>query len=264
MPIQLVVCDMDGTLFLKDEAMPAFAGEFSRRLAERGIRFAVATGRSLPMARRFVDALKPTAPCVYANGALIRSPERVVEAHRVPLAPLRDTLDEALEMGMSVIVNWDDREDFVLRHTPWTLDQRKRFGVYETAYYPTEDEWRTQGAYKLMVKDPGHRIQQVCDRLERLSDRCAYVQYETGATEIMARGLNKARGVLQLAAALDIPPSDVMAIGDFYNDIEMMSAVGTGVAVGNAIDEVKRHAKYVCQGPYAYGVREIVEKLCAE
>ena len=55
-----------------------------------------------------------------------------------------------------------------------------------------------------------------------------------------------------------------MAIGDFYNDIEMMSAVGTGVAVGNAIDEVKRHAKYVCQGPYAYGVREIVEKLCAE
>lgn len=68
MPIQLVVCDMDGTLFLKDEVMPAFAGEFSRRLAERGIRFAVATGRSLPMARRFVDALKPTAPCVYANG----------------------------------------------------------------------------------------------------------------------------------------------------------------------------------------------------
>lgn len=264
MAIQLVVCDMDGTLFLKDEVMPAFTANFAKQLGEQGIQFAVATGRSLPLARKFVDVLRPTAPCVYANGALIQSPEWVVESHLLPLAPLRKILDEALESGMSVMVNWDDREDFVLRHTPWTLAQREQFGVYDTAYYPTEEQWQTRGAYKVMVKDPLHRIQTVCDQLARLSECCAYVQYETGATEIMPKNLNKALGVLRLAQALNIPASDVMAIGDFYNDIEMMSAVGFGVAVGNAIDEVKQYAKYVCREPCAYGVREIVEKLCLQ
>lgn len=262
MSIQLVVCDMDGTLFLKDEVMPAFTAEFSSRLLERGIKFAVATGRSLPLAKKFVDVLRPTAPCVYANGALIKSQNLVVESHMLPLAPLRRILDGAVACDMSVMVNWDDEEDFVLRHTKWTLEQKDLFGIYQTEYYPTEEQWQKCGAYKVMVKDKQHRIQQICDQLAQLSEYCSFVQYETGATEIMPKNLNKADGVLHLARALGILPENVMAIGDFYNDIEMMSAVGCGVAVGNAIDEVKKHANYVCKESCALGVKEVVEMLC--
>lgn len=262
MGIRLVISDMDGTLFGKDERLPAFASEFSPALAERGILFAVATGRSLPMARRFVRLLSPTAPCVYANGALICSESEVIEELRLPLYPLKALLDDAVDCGMSVVVNWDDREDFVLRHTEWTLMQSETFGVYRTEHYPTPEEWRAKGAYKILVKDRQHRIERLTGRLEHMTAECSFVRYETGAAEIMPAGLNKARGILRLAGALGIAKEDVLAIGDFYNDIEMMTSVGWSAAVGNAIDEVKRNAGYICGGEGAWGVKEAIETLC--
>lgn len=262
MGIRLVVSDMDGTLFGKDELLPDFAAEFSPALKERGILFAVATGRSLPMSRRFVSRLAPTAPCVYANGALICSESVVVKKLLLPLGPLRGLLDSAVDWGMSVVINWDDKEDFVLRHTEWTRAQREVFGVYKTEYYPLPEEWETRGAYKILIKDRQHHIERITSRLEEMAADCAFVKYETGAVEIMPPGLNKAKGVLQLAEALHIDREDVLAIGDFYNDIEMMTSVGWSAAVGNAIDEVKENAKYVCKGNEALGVREAIEALC--
>jgi hypothetical protein len=262
MGIRLVVSDMDGTLFGKDERLPAFASEFSHTLERRGILFAAATGRSMPLARRFIDLLAPTAPCVYANGALICSDKLVLKKVMFPLYPLREILAYAVDCGMSVAVNWDEREEFVLKHTPWTIAQSSRFGIYQREYGPTLNEWKTRSAYKILIKDAQHRIERITEPLKELAAYCSFVKYETGAAEIMAEGLNKAQGVLQLASALHIDRGDVLAIGDFYNDIEMMTSVGWSAAVGNAIDEVKERAGYVCRGEMALGVKEAIEKFC--
>lgn len=264
MGIKLVVSDMDGTLFGKDEQLPDFAAGFSEALLERGILFAVATGRSLPLSRKFTTVLRPTAPCVYANGALICSDTQVIRKVMIPLSPLKDILDYAVECGMSVTINWDETDDIVLKHTPWTLEQNKLFGIYKTEYYPTEEEWRTRSVYKILVKDKQHHIERVTERLKALPQSCAFVKYETGAAEIMPSGLNKAQGVLQLAEALQIDKADVLAIGDFFNDIEMMTSVGWSAAVGNAIAEVKERAGYICKGEEAFGVKEAIEALCLQ
>ncbi|WP_303899776.1 Cof-type HAD-IIB family hydrolase [Anaerotruncus colihominis] len=64
-------------------------------------------------------------------------------------------------------------------------------------------------------------------------------------SDIGPRGGSKAVGIEKLAAHFSIPMSDVMAIGDGENDIDMLRAAGIGVAMGNASDAVKKVANYV-------------------
>ena len=63
--------------------------------------------------------------------------------------------------------------------------------------------------------------------------------------EIMQAGLSKARALAHLAKSLGIFPQEVMAFGDFDNDVEMLAWAGLGIAMGNAAPEVKRVAKHV-------------------
>ena len=57
--------------------------------------------------------------------------------------------------------------------------------------------------------------------------------------ELMPLGITKGSGLTALAEMLDIPMHDVMAFGDGENDIEMLQAAGIGIAMGNAMPEVK-------------------------
>ena len=65
--------------------------------------------------------------------------------------------------------------------------------------------------------------------------------------EIMAGGINKAEAVKYLCDLRKIPLTSTIAFGDNYNDLEMLEGAGIGVAMGNAKDEVKAKADFVCQ-----------------
>jgi len=60
--------------------------------------------------------------------------------------------------------------------------------------------------------------------------------------ESVVKGVSKASALTALAAKLDIPIAETMAIGDAYNDLPMLKAAGTSVAMGNAFPEVKAEA----------------------
>ena len=63
--------------------------------------------------------------------------------------------------------------------------------------------------------------------------------------EIIKKGINKAVGLQKVAHYFDIPKDRIIAFGDEDNDLEMIDYAGVGVAMGNAIDELKSVAKHV-------------------
>jgi len=70
----------------------------------------------------------------------------------------------------------------------------------------------------------------------------------TGALlQVMHKDATKSRAVSELARLWGIKQSEVVTFGDDFNDIDMLEYAGIGVAVGNAIDEVKAVSKYICQ-----------------
>ena len=84
---------------------------------------------------------------------------------------------------------------------------------------------------------------------------------DTGfAIHLQALGVNKGTALRELAGEMGIQPSEMMAIGDSENDIEMLEAAGVGVAVRNAPAATMSAADWVSEGAYGDGFVEAVKK----
>lgn len=81
--------------------------------------------------------------------------------------------------------------------------------------------------------------------LEQARLPLSYVESEPGCADILPRGITKWRGLTKLARLLNIPAERILAAGDYDNDLEMIRNAGIGVAVANALPEVKAAADYV-------------------
>ena len=79
--------------------------------------------------------------------------------------------------------------------------------------------------------------------------------------EVLTKGVNKAFGLEKLANKLGIKPSEIAAIGDAANDIEMLEYAGLAIAMGNASEEVKAIADIVTDTNENNGVIKAIDKL---
>lgn len=79
--------------------------------------------------------------------------------------------------------------------------------------------------------------------------------------EISARGINKALGIRKYIEHAGIAKEDTVAFGDGANDLDMLSYAQTGVAMGNAFDEIKKHADYVTTGIDEDGIAHAMAAL---
>lgn len=261
--IKMIVSDVDGTLVDKSERIPAELVDVVRRCRENGIVFALSTGRTNELARPFVDALGITDPCVEANGAYILQGDQCLLEHGFSLEPIKDILYSAHEQGLTVTIA-DTSVERATSITDYVREHQALGGRFKELLPLESIDWERDRFQKIMVMDE-HRtgkIVHVREQMNRFSDQYWITTYSDKAVELGPMNCNKASGVRELAALLHIDMQDVMACGDYWNDYEMISQVGWGVAVGNALPDVKAVARYVAKAEYAYGVVEAVNALC--
>ena len=77
--------------------------------------------------------------------------------------------------------------------------------------------------------------------------QCVAISWERAADVVSAKS-GKGNSIGKVLDYFGLKPEEAMAFGDHYNDLEMLQAVGTGVAMGNATDALKAVADDVC-GP---------------
>lgn len=88
-----------------------------------------------------------------------------------------------------------------------------------------------------------------------------HVIFNKGSVMILPAGVNKATGLRAVLEELQIPPREVVAVGDAENDLSMISIAGCGVAVANALESVKTRADLVTSQAAGAGVEELAEGL---
>lgn len=261
--IKMIVSDVDGTLVDHTEKIPPELVAAVRRCREAGIVFALSTGRTNELANPFIAALGITDPCVEANGAYIRQGDRCLLEHGFSIAPIREILYQAHGAGLTVTLA-DTCVERATGMTDYVREHQRIGGRFKTPLPLEEIDWEQDRFQKVMVMDE-HRtgkIEAIRPRLAAFSSHYWITTYSDKAIELGPKGCNKASGVKELADLLQIDMEDVMACGDFWNDFEMISQVGWGVAVGNALPELKAAANYVARGTYAMGVVEAIHALC--
>ena len=87
------------------------------------------------------------------------------------------------------------------------------------------------------------------------------VQSEPVYLEILPPGVSKGAALASMLDTLGLSAAETIAIGDNWNDVEMIEAAGLGVAMGQAPAGVRARADYVCRTADEGGVREVIERF---
>lgn len=263
MEIKLVISDVDGTLVDQTEMIPKELCETLTGLRKRNIRFSLATGRTKELMDSVARKIGVTDPCVAANGACIFEGDRCIVSHGFLAGPVVSILKNADLAGLTVTLadEWCER---AVRQTDYVLSHQRIGGRFQTYIDLNTVDWGTSKFQKIMIMDE-HRTGKIREFQTELSKYSAdywITAYSDAAVELGPKACNKATGLKELTEILGIELSNVMACGDFSNDLEMIKEAGIGVAVGNASEELKRAANYTAKGQGAFGVIEAIEKFC--
>ena len=120
----------------------------------------------------------------------------------------------------------------------------------------------TENVTQLVVCNLNGKIQEIQDELADIFKNRIGLQQNTGYTmDITPPGIDKAVGLSKLAQYLQIDKSEIMASGDGDNDLAMIEYVGLGVAMENAIDDVKNIAQFITKDCDEDGIAYVIDKF---
>lgn len=257
MDIRLVVTDLDGTLLSPDRSISDHAVETIQKLRDRGILFTFITGRPWCAAERFAVRAGIDIPVITCNGAVINRGYEMLWRSPMPLEPLRELLETAVERGLTVLYSQEGREA-AMSETDWV--KARNYPVR----FPAGGEWAALAADKvnLISGEKTREFREISAAFDKLSDRYQFVCYTDIGCEISGKGVNKASALERYAASQGIDLGQVLAIGDNENDLEMLRLAAVGAAVGNATASARSAADYICTACNTDGVVEAIERFC--
>lgn len=117
------------------------------------------------------------------------------------------------------------------------------------------------GIVKVLLKTRKHKLSEVLNLIhDKYDDNYFVVQTSDKELEIFPKDVNKGNALQRLTKYLKISPKEVMAIGDFDNDLPMLKVANLSVAVDNAIPKVKEVSDVVVSDNDHSGVAEAIEK----
>jgi Cof subfamily protein (haloacid dehalogenase superfamily) len=262
-----VFLDMDGTLLRSDHSVSDETIQTIQTLNARGVSVILVSARPinavLPTFRRI--GLPAKDPIISLNGSyIVENNEPIFQA----MIDLETTarVTEEVRPFKATIAYYLQREWFSEVKDAWTDHEQKIMDV------PVEvgpinslvKDWgsRKIGPNKMMVMSEPDNIALIQRHLRSIYNGRLNV-YPSKATylEVMDTRGSKSNAVKFVSERLGITPAEIIAMGDNYNDIEMIRFAGVGVAMGNAPDDIKAVADYVTDTNNNDGVRKAMEKF---
>lgn len=236
--------DMDGTLVDADFKLPRRNIEAIRYFTDNGGRFAVATGRGLhPMTLELLAQLSINLPCVMLNGGLIYDVQskKALHSHHLPF-------EKSKKLAALLTERYPEQSIVV-----WCDSFQAQLGINKLNMLTFEErslDSITEPVLKMVVSnDEGKQQETVQFLKENISERIYTTTSSPRFTELMPRGISKAQGIESLIAELGLCREKVIVMGDYFNDIEMLSLTGVrSFCPENAHEDIKR----ICERSFCH------------
>lgn len=239
--IKLFVTDIDGTLLPPGGTVSAKNVEAVQKMVAAGVKVVIATGRMYSAALPVAAQLGVPVPIIAYNGALIKSSSgEVIHAQYMDEEKVLALINFFEGYGWHLQSYSDD-----ILYVP---ERTSGVEFYETMLKVKAVEVGWYGLHGIVKDVP--KLLSVSDTPEEAIHRLEEVTKVFGGqieitrsaprfTEFMALGVSKASAIKILAEKYGVDHSEILAIGDSENDLPMITAVGCGVAMGNAVEVVK-------------------------
>lgn len=266
MAIKLITIDIDDTLVNTAKQVTPRVKAALQEATAQGVKVVLTTGRPLPGVQEYLDELglnhQDDQYAITYNGGVVQTTngeelggKELAYSDYLRLREVADELGAYLQVetidaaytSAKEINYWASRENFLIK-MPLIIK-------------PVDEMDPNDHYVKFMFIGDEADIDSWRDTLPADVKEAYYIVKSTPQhLEFMHKDATKGSGLLTLAAKLGIDRSETMALGDQQNDVTMIEAAGLGVAMGNAVPEVKAVADVETTTQNADGVGVAVEK----
>jgi 5-amino-6-(5-phospho-D-ribitylamino)uracil phosphatase len=281
-PIKLIAMDLDGTLLDTESQVPEENARAVAEAAARGIEIVIVTGRRYHSARLIVNSLPCELHLIVNNGSLIKSKEGAThQRFLLPATVARRVLEATPEYRSSAAVVFDrPRENQVILETvdwddPFRGGYYRRSREFIAQVQPLTDCLNGKAPHGAPAEDPIQVMfvgpcQPICNARAKLQQldfadefTLAFTEYLTrdiSVLDVLRRGVSKGVALAQWAQRLGIRREEVMAIGDNWNDRDMLEFAGLPIVMGNSVDILKSQGWTVTLTNDENGLAEAIRK----
>ena len=247
--IKLIAIDMDGTLLNNAHQITKTVRKAIFDAIESGVKIVLCTGRPVKAVFPYIEQLDLPHDEDYVislNGTMVQKTHNaeIVYSHKLAHSELSKI--ESIRKDYNINLTFFDESHYFYtgEKTDRLLFDAAILGM-EPIHLAIADIPKEMNIYKAMfVGEPAELDRFVQDVPAELYQTFYPIRSLPYVFEVLPKKANKGDALIGLAKLLGIPMSEVMAIGDGENDIDLMNAVVESVAMGNATETIKAAAKY--------------------
>jgi len=273
--IRLIGIDVDGTLLDSRGHLPDANRAAIFEAVESGIHVALVTGRSYPFARPVADPLPESVTLIVSSGAVERAMDGTVLARRLldrriaqnvlaATLPLRD--------HAALIFDRDESNQIVFETMNWEHPGRKNYWLRNSHLIgqtvPLEAAL-TEDPVEVMFNGAAVAMRSLTESLQREArgftvSLTEYVHRDFSLVDVTAPNATKGHALAWRAEQLGLTRDQVMAVGDNFNDVEMLEYAGTPVLMANAVEGLRRPGWHVTGHQDEAGLAQAIRKLALD
>lgn len=257
---KLLAMDVDGTAVCDDYSMGQKSKEAIEAARQAGHVTAFVTGRrDMDMLSMDEDQWCVDYQILNTGGKVIRCRDREVFCNElIPPHACRKLIEFCLEHKLQLQIcsgmTWQ-----VTELTESTRNYAKQLGILPEIIDSLDQTQWQDGLEGFMATQDMEAVAKLID--EQVPE-VYYINSEPGCIDIMATGVTKWKGILWLADHLGIRHEDIITVGNYYNDMDMLQEAAVGIAVANSLEPVKEVADFVTENDNNHdAVAEIIYNM---
>ena len=246
---KMVVTDLDGTLLNNDKEISEYTYEVLKKLKDKKILFVIATARPRRAAKKYFEN-NLCDYAIYHNGALVHDEVKAIKKIGIP---------DAITIVNSILADFPSSPICIEANDQLYANfEADTIWKGEKYIYTDFENWPNITADKIIIETNSLEKMEV---LKKYLSVDQYIQMsENKIAMIMNKNAKKLNAIRFIAKASGINCEEIVSFGDDYNDMEMLQWCGKGIAVENALKDVKEMADEICDSNQTDGVAKWIEK----
>lgn len=244
MEYKAIIFDLDGTAIKsRRDAMPTARVIEAVKKAKEKVIVCAATGRPISMVREIFEAFDLESPCVISGGTQIIDPKtgKIISEHSLLPEQVKKIIDTCKVYDCEMVFN-DEENEMASKERQITGDERIIFVL-------AMDEDKANNLKLELEKIPDISVSKVESWINNGFD-----------LHITHTNATKKHAIERLLTIIGVSKNEVIGVGDAENDLPLFESVGFKVAMGNAMENLKKAADFVAPSVDDDGLAAVIEK----